>query len=175
MDGGDLDLDETAIVDLYRKVERPIYNVVYRFLWTAEDSQEVVQEAFLRLWRMRARVRMASVEPLVYRIAINLTTSRVRRRRLWRWVSLEAVRARASPDPGAEELAANAEERRRMRGALEDLPMGLRKVVVLCELAGLSYQEVSQTLRIPVGTVGSRRHRAMELLRERLSGDPNDG
>ena len=175
MEVGDLKLDEAALVHLYQRLERPLYNVVYRFLWTAEDSQEIVQEAFLRLWRMRARVRMDSVEPFLYRITVNLARSRLRKRRLWRWVSLEALRNRTSPDPGAEELAATAEARGRMRRVIEGLPMDLRKVVVLCELAGLSYQQVAQTLGIPVGTVGSRRHRAMELLRRKLSGDPNAG
>jgi RNA polymerase sigma-70 factor (ECF subfamily) len=175
MDAGNLELDETALLHLYERLERSLYNVVYRFLWTPEDSQEIVQEAFLRLWRMRARVRMDSVEPLVYRIAINLARSGLRRRRLWRWVSLEALRNRASHDPGAEELAATAEARGQMRQAIEALPMDLRMVVVLCELAGLSYQQVAEAVGIPVGTVGSRRHRAMELLRKRLRRDADAG
>lgn len=171
MEEGGRELDEAALLHLYESLERPLYNVVLRFLWTPEDSQEVVQEAFLRLWRIRGRVRMASVEPLLYRIATNLATSRLRKRRLWRWISLEALRNRASPEPGAEELAVSAEERGRVRRAIESLPMELRKVVVLCELTGLSYEQVADSLQIPVGTVGSRRHRAMELLRRRLSGD----
>ena len=114
---------------------------------------------------------MHTVEPLLYRIATNLVTSRLRKRRVWRWISLEGLRSRASPNPGAEELAADAEERDRVRQAVESLPMDLRKVVVLCELADLSYQQIADTLKIPVGTVGSRRHRALELLRRKPGGD----
>ena len=171
----DAGLDEAALVDLYERLERPLYNVVYRYVWTREDAREIVQEAFMRLWRMRRRVRAGSADPLLYRIALNLAVNRWRRRRLWRWASLEALRERASPEPGAEELAATAQERRRMRRALESLPDGLRRVVVLCELAGLSYEQVAQALGIPAGTVGSRRHRAMELLRRKLGGDADAG
>jgi RNA polymerase sigma-70 factor (ECF subfamily) len=175
MDAGDLELDEAALLHLYERLERPLYNVVYRFLWSPEDSQETVQEAFLRLWRMRARVRMDSVEPLLYRIAVNLARSRLRRRRLWRWVSLEALRNRASRDPGAEELAATTETHGHVRRAIETLPTDMRRVVILCELAGLSYQQVAAALGIPVGTVGSRRHRALELLRGMLRGADDAG
>ena len=175
MDDGGCELDETALVHLYERLERSLYNVVYRYLWRPEDSQEVVQEAFLRLWRMRRKVRMDSVEPLLYRIALNTATSRVRKRRVWRWASLEALKDRASPSPGAEDLAAGVEERDRVRRAIEELPADLRKVVLMCELAGLSYQQVADTLEIPVGTVGSRRHRAMGLLRRSLGGGHHGG
>jgi len=172
---GQTGLDEEALVRLYERLERPLFNVAYRFVWTAPDAQEVVQETFLRLWRMRERVRIESVEPLLYRIAINLATSRLRRRRLWRWVSLEALRGRAAPHPGPEEHAVTGQQQARMRGAIEALPMDLRSVVVLCELAGLSYAQVAEALGIPAGTVGSRRHRALEQLRRELTGDRSDG
>jgi RNA polymerase sigma-70 factor (ECF subfamily) len=163
-------LDEDALVRLYERLERPLYNVAFRFVWTAPDAQEVVQEAFLRLWRMRHRVRVDSVEPLLYRIAINLATSRLRRRRLWRWVSLEALRDHSAPGPNACEQAVAVRQQARLRGAIEALPMELRRVVVLCELGELSYAQVAETLGIPAGTVGSRRHRALERLRDELGG-----
>jgi RNA polymerase sigma-70 factor (ECF subfamily) len=172
---GQTGLDEEALVRLYERLERPLFNVAYRFVWTAPDAQEVVQETFLRLWRMRERVRIESVEPLLYRIAINLATSRLRRRRLWRWVSLEALRERAAPGPGAEAQAVAAQQQARMRGAIEALPPDLRSVVVLCELGGLSYAQVAEALGIPAGTVGSRRHRALERLQRELSGNRHDG
>jgi RNA polymerase sigma-70 factor (ECF subfamily) len=114
---------------------------------------------------------MSSVEPLVYRIATNVATSRLRKRRVWRWISLEGLGVRTSRNAGAEELVADAEQRIRVRRAVESLPMDLRKVIVLCELAELSYQQVADSLEIPVGTVGSRRHRGLELLRRKLGGD----
>ena len=55
-----------------------------------------------------------------------------------------------------------------MRRAVEQLPNELRSVVVLCECTDLTYEGVAEILGIPPGTVGSRRHRALRMLRERL-------
>ena len=65
MDAGEPALDSPTLERLYTRLERSLYNVVYRFLWTPEDSHDVVQEAFVRLWQMRARVRIESVEPRI--------------------------------------------------------------------------------------------------------------
>ena len=161
-------LDEDALERLYRRLERPVYNVVYRWVWDGAEAQEVVQEAFLRLWKMRARVRMETVEPLVYRIALNQASKRLRRRKLLRWVGLEA-------EPADEEGRAPlgdllSEERdQAVRAAVEALPEKYKAVVMLCEFSGMSYDEVAETLDIKVGTVGSRRHEAMRRLRDALS------
>jgi RNA polymerase sigma-70 factor (ECF subfamily) len=63
------------------------------------------------------------------------------------------------------------QERHRVRDAVSSLPEDLRDVVLLCEFSGMSYAEIAGTLSIPEGTVGSRRHRALKLLRSRLSAE----
>ena len=55
-----------------------------------------------------------------------------------------------------------------MRRALDSLPEALRRVVTLCELTDMGYDEVAAVLEVPVGTVGSRRHAAFKRLEERL-------
>jgi len=151
-------LDRAALEALYQRLEGPMIGVVYRWLWNTQDAQEVVQEAFLRLWGMRARVEMASVESLVWRIALNEASSRRRRRRVLSWGGLgiePAGRADFHDAPA-------------VRRAVDALPESLRSVVMLCEVAGLSYAEVGAILDIPAGTVGSRRHRALARLQEAL-------
>jgi len=155
---------ESDLEQLYARLEKPLYNVVYRWVWNADESQEVVQEAFVRLWRMRERVEMSTVEPLVYRIALNLAASRLRNRKIWKWVSLDALRSRSSTSH-VERRIVEDERRAAVREALTRLPDDLRQVVVLCELSGLSYAEIGAVLSIPVGTVGSKRHRALKMLR----------
>ncbi len=167
-------LDAGALERLYAQLERPLYNVAYHLLWSADDSQEVVQEAFLRLWRIRARVRMEGVEPFVYRIVINLARSRLRRRRLWRWVSLQSLWDRPAPGPTPEQQLAQARQEDRLRRAVEGLPMDLRQVILLCEFSALSYRQVGDLLGIPEGTVGSRRHRAIAHLRNLLGDESHD-
>ncbi len=166
-------LDEAAIERLYARLEAPLYNLAYRWLWNPEDAHDVVQEAFVRLWQMRQRVDMARVEPLVYRIAINLASNRRRRKRLWRWVSLEALRERAAGQPDAAVLLSDKQDRAALQAAIEALPEDKRRALLLCEFSAMSYAEVAEVLNIPPGTVASRRHHALKALRLSL-GQPED-
>ena len=164
-------LDEATLEEAHARLERPVYNVVYRWLWDVEDSHEVVQEAFLRLWRMRDRVDVSRLDPLVYRIALNLARSLLRRRRVWRWTSLEPLRRMAAPGTSPEEQLLRASQNERVRRAPEALPIDLRRALVLAELSSLTHAQIAETLGIAPGTVASRRHRALKRLRESLEAD----
>jgi RNA polymerase sigma-70 factor (ECF subfamily) len=159
-------LDQTALERLYLRLERPLYNVVFRWLWHAEDTRDVVQEAFVRLWRMRDRIELGTVEPLLYRIALNLAANRRRARRVRAWLTPFAVIGDPAPLP--DEALAGGERALAVRRAVEALPPALRSVILLCELSSMSYDEVGRALGIPAGTVGSRRNKALRLLEERL-------
>jgi RNA polymerase sigma-70 factor (ECF subfamily) len=153
-------------------LEKPLCNLVYRWLWSMDESQDVVQDAFVRLWRMRARVDKQTVEPLIYKIALNLAASRRRSKRVWRWVSFDTIRAPSSADEPADDAISSRQELGRLRRAVERLPDDLRRVIMLCEYSELSYDEIAGIMSIPAGTVGSRRHRAIQRLRETLSEAP---
>ena len=157
-------LDRGALEALYARLEKPVFNVAYRWLWNRDDALEVTQEAFLRLWNMRTRVDMTTVEPLVFRIALNLAARRRRSRRLWGWLSMEAAADRPAPEAGADERLAERQAEATVRAAIEALPEKLKRVVVLLELSGLGHAEVARTLGIPMGTVASRKHAAMRQL-----------
>lgn len=161
-------LDEATLETLYVELEKPLYNVVYRWVWNPEEARDVVQEAFVRLWRMRDRVRTETARPLVYKIALNLASNRRRARKLWRWVSLEALWGRSSSSIDPRESASARERREAVRSAIDALPERYRAVIALCELAGMSYREAAVVLGAPPGTVASRKHTAMKLLQDRL-------
>lgn len=161
-------LSAVDVERLFVAMERPLFNVVYRWLWDRDEAAELVQETFTRLWQARARVRPDSAGAFVYRIAVNLAASRRRWRALRRFVALDdvaPVSAEAQPDAavlGAERAAA-------VRAAVDALPEKLRRVLVLCELSELSYAEIATALEIPVGTVGSRRNAAADRLRRHIA------
>ena len=162
-------LDQAGLEALYQRLERPVHNVVHRWLWDAQDTQDVVQEAFVRLWRMRARVDMATVEPLVYRIALNQASKKLRWRKTWRWLSFDQGGDEPRADgSGAEGAIGAAQRQRAVRAAVEALPDKQRAVVMLCELGELSYAQVAAALDIPEGTVASRRNTALKSLRRAL-------
>lgn len=161
-------LTRSALEDLYLRLERPLFNVVYRWVWDREEAQELVQETFLRLWGMRERIRIETVESLAYRIGQNLAANRRRSRKLWQWVNLGAIRDRSIRDAGPDELVGRNEVSLIVKDAIDALPDRLRRVILLCEYSEMSYQEIALVLRVPVGTVGSRRNAALKRLRATL-------
>ena len=160
---------EEDLEQLYVRLERPLCNLVFRWVWRMDDAQDVVHDTFIRLWRMRERIDMDTVEPLLYTIALNLAASRRRSQKLWRWVTLDSLRDATSADRPADETLTAYAERTRLRAAVEALPEDLRQVVVLCEYSEFTYAQIAEILSISVGTVGSRRNRALRRLKETLS------
>jgi RNA polymerase sigma-70 factor (ECF subfamily) len=119
-------LDQPALEALLPRLEKPLFNAVYRWLWDSAEARDVVQEAFVKLWDMAARVDLATVEPLVWRLALNAAAHRRRRRRLWQWLTLEAVTDRGGAGKGADEALADRQRRRRAaRG--DELPEKLKR------------------------------------------------
>lgn len=158
--------EQARWIALYAELERPLFNVVYRVVWDAAESQDVVQEAFLRCWKRRERIRDEGLGAVLYRTALNLAINRRRRQRLWRFVGLDAVEQMTVDEPRGD-----AAMPQRFRRAIESLPDRFRRVLLLTELAGMTYGEVAMILGINEGTVGSRRTRALKLLRQALDPD----
>ena len=150
----------------YARLEAPLYNVLYRWLWQAQDCQDLIHDAFLRVWDKRAGTDAARLDRLVWTTALNLARNRLRWRALWRFGEIDA-QAPADDDP-LEEAARRAGERR-LRAALATLPRGLREVVTLAEFGGLAQAEIASVLGIAPGTVASRRHHALARLRTALA------
>jgi RNA polymerase sigma-70 factor (ECF subfamily) len=161
-------MSETDLEALYERLEKPIYNVLYRRVWKREAARDLTQETFVRLWKMRRKVVPDTVEPLAYRIALNLATSRLRRRRILRWVPFDPL-STVVPDPhDTERELSRSREHVRLREAVTALPDDLRDVILLSEFTEMNYDQVGRALGIPAGTVGSRRNRALKRLRADL-------
>lgn len=143
-----------------------MFNVAYRWLWDRADAADVVQETFLRLWRMREQVRVDTVDALAFRVAVNLAANRRRSRKLWGFVPFSG---REQSGRDVEKDVAARERDARVRRAIEALPILMRRVVVMTEMSGLSHAEVAATLQFPVGTVVFRRSLAMARLRGTLA------
>lgn len=157
------DVDDAQWVEWYETLEKPLFNVAYRWLWDAAESQDVVQEAFLRCWRIRDRVVAETFKALIFRTTLRLASNRVRWRKVWRFVPFEGPGPAGCDEAGVDVLAA-----REIRAALDGLAEPLKRVLLLSEIAGLSYKEIAEVMRVREGTVGSRRSRAIRELKRRL-------
>ncbi len=161
-------ISEAELLGAFRRLERPLYNVLYRWLWHAHDCQDLVQDSFLKVWDQRAAVDASRLDALIYTTALNLAKNKLRWRGLWRWGEIDA----AAPGESSDGPEAQAERRRReqvLRRALDGLDRDSRNLVLLSECAGLSTDELAAVFGWPAGTVASRKHRALARLREDLA------
>jgi RNA polymerase sigma-70 factor (ECF subfamily) len=142
----------------YGRLERPLYNVLYRQLWQAEDCQDVIHDAFMRVWERRDKVDETTLDALLWTTALNLARNRLRWRKLRRHEPLDDA---LSADATTEDFLAT----RQLRQALRQLPPASRDVLLLAEFSGLRGAEIADVLGIPAGTVASRKHQAIERLR----------
>jgi RNA polymerase sigma-70 factor (ECF subfamily) len=161
-------LNRETFEDLYRRLETPLYNTVYRWVWREQDALDLVQEAFLKLWAVRERVNACEAKPYLFRIALNLAANRRRTMRLWQMVGVEAA-TRDQPSHEGELLKKESE--RRVRRALDQLPEKQRKVILLARFGEMKYKEIGALLKIPEGTVASRYHKAIAHLKKTLNAE----
>lgn len=177
----DQSLIEQAIAGNDRAFEQLVYRYQDRLthslehtLGSREDALEIAQQAFVRAWQKLSTFRGdAQFYSWLYRIARNIAASRARQNRLPTG-SLEAWSATSGLEPianPADSPTAPMEQNERIqavRTALQQLPEEFRQALVLKEIDGFSYEEISQILDIPMGTVRSRIFRARQELTERL-------
>lgn len=168
-----------AFEELVRRYERKVYNITYRLLGNEQDATEALQDTFLRAYRFLPKFGFkSSFYTWLYRIATNVSLTRLRRRKNVEVVSLDAPVPDTDdlkfdlPDTGRtpEEVFAQKRLREKLDQAVRELPEEYRKVVVLRDLQGLSNEEVSRILKLSVPAVKSRLHRARLALREKLAG-----
>lgn len=156
--------------EVARTYGRFLYTVAYRLTGNHDDAQDLVQEVLLRVRRGLPTYRPGSMEGWLSRIATNAFLDDVRRRRRRPVEALPDDPDRVVPaGRSADEALAAAALPDDVQAALAGLPAEYRAAVVLCDVVGLSYDEIAGALDVPVGTVRSRIHRGRALLREALA------
>lgn len=155
--------------EVARGYGRFLFTVAYRLTGQHDDAQDLVQEVLLRVRRGLETYRPGSMEGWLSRITTNVFLDEMRRRTRRPVDALPEDSERLLPVAPAPDVALAAEVLPDdVQAALSGLPDEFRAAVVLCDVAGLSYQEIGNALAVPVGTVRSRIHRGRALLREAL-------
>jgi RNA polymerase sigma-70 factor (ECF subfamily) len=153
--------------EVARRHGRFLYNVAYRLTGNDEDARDLVQEALLRIRKGLQSYRPGSLEAWLSRIVTNVFLDEVRRRRRRPLEALPDDPERLlPPSPSADEATDSLSDE--VQRALRRLPEDFRAAVVLCDVVGLSYEDIAAALDVPVGTVRSRIHRGRRLLRSAL-------
>jgi RNA polymerase sigma-70 factor, ECF subfamily len=149
-----------------------VYTMAYRLTGDRDEARDLAQDVFVRVYRNLDRYRPGTFEGWLYRITKNLFLDRVRRRSRVRMEPLpdEEWRQPQESGPGPAERAEAGVLRSDLELALQDLAPVFRTAVVLCDVQGLSYEEIAHATGWPIGTVRSRIHRGRRLLRRGLEG-----
>ena len=174
---GDID----AYGKIVRRYQGRLYNFVFRFVSDRETAEDIVQEAFLRAFGKRKEYRaIANFSTWLFTIAGNLAKSELRRRKRWRLFSLhrdeesdtgmELPDESMRPDHMAETSLFNVE----IQNAIASLPDNYRQVILLRDVEGMSYYEISEIVKCPVGTVKSRVNRGRLKLQQKLKNEGRD-
>ncbi|MCE5268101.1 MAG: sigma-70 family RNA polymerase sigma factor [Planctomycetaceae bacterium] len=175
--------DGKVFEELVRRYEKELYGYLRHYLGDAEMAEDVFQQTFLQVHLKCDQFEVGrKVRPWLYTIAINQAIDSQRRNRRHRMSSLDRV-SRQNPDgdtgtlaeilgvstdgPGAGAEA--AEENESLRRAVDALPELCKQAVILVYFQGMKYREAAEVLGVPVGTVKSRLHAALERLTESMS------
>ncbi|RLC76913.1 MAG: RNA polymerase subunit sigma-24 [Chloroflexi bacterium] len=168
---GDLD----AFNELVIRYQKTAYNVAYRILGDAEAAADAVQDAFLKAFKNIRRFRGGSFKSWMFRIVTNTCYDVLRARKRRPSSSLDGMEVELNHTPlgdsgveSPEEYAIRQELNRLIQEAINSLPPEQRVIIVLSDIEGFDYREISETLGIPLGTVKSRLSRARAKVRDLL-------
>src|ERR1700754_2515240 len=164
--------DKTAMPswdELVRQHADRVYRLAYRLSGNQHDAEDLTQETFIRVFRSVQNYQPGTFEGWLHRITTNLFLDMVRRRGRIRMEALPEDYDRVpADDPNPEQIYHDSRLGPDLQAALDSLPPEFRAAVVLCDVEGLSYEEIGATLGVKLGTVRSRIHRGRAALRGAL-------
>jgi RNA polymerase sigma-70 factor, ECF subfamily len=175
--------DRPAFEELVRRYEKELFGYLRNYLGDPEMAEDVFQQTFLQVHLKCDQFEPErKLRPWLYAVATNQAIDFQRRNSRHRMASLDRrigrdaetdngafVELFDSPAMGPAEESECLEQRDHLRRAVDELPEQTRQVIMLVYFQGLKYREAADILSIPVGTVKSRLHAAMQKLAEALT------
>lgn len=148
-----------------------VYRLAYRLTGNPHDAEDLTQDVFIRVFRSLHRFQPGTFEGWLHRITTNLFLDSARRKQKIRFDGLAEGSAERLPSllPSPSEQLDDAGLDHDVAAALASLPPEFRAAVVLCDIEGLSYEEIAAVLDVKIGTIRSRIHRGRAQLRTALA------
>lgn len=167
--------DLVAFDVIVARYKEHLINYVMSFVGERSDAEDIVQDTFVKIYRFRQSYKqVAKFSTWLYTVAGNLARSELRKRRrqqLYVMSNLgnaekefEAVETRSAAD----EMTDSSVTKDLIRKAIRKLPPRYQEVIRLREIENLSYEEIAEQMKLPVGTIKSRVNRAREKLQKTL-------
>jgi RNA polymerase sigma-70 factor, ECF subfamily len=164
--------DTESFEILVRRHQNTTFNLIYRFLGDYDEATDTAQEVFLSVYKSIQQFRGdATFSTWLYRIAFNHASTRRKslNSKLQRQVALEDDAVLVDCGDNPETSVERKEIQQRVQQALNSLDGDDTQIILLRDLQDVSYEDIAQTLDVPIGTVKSRLHRARQALRTSLA------
>jgi RNA polymerase sigma-70 factor (ECF subfamily) len=165
--------DITAFEQLISGYEKKVFNTAYRFFNNIEDARDISQEIFLKIYlSLRNFKENSSISTWIYRIAVNTCIDYCRKKRGEEVPLIEELKV-PNTKPGVhpttpEQSVERKEMRTAILEAINSLPEDQKACIILRDIQGFSYLEISEILNCSLGTVKSRINRGRRNLRKSL-------
>ncbi|HTE17760.1 MAG TPA: sigma-70 family RNA polymerase sigma factor [Armatimonadota bacterium] len=172
--------DAHAFETLFRKYQTYVYNIALGMLGNGEDAADITQETFLRLHRRLDSFRGdSSFSTWLYRVAVNLCITELRRRGRSRFQFLEDMAHDEDPrsqeaGPSPVDVVELEEDRQVVHQVLRTLPPDYRAVMVLRHFQQLAYEEIAEVLGLSLSQVKTRLFRARKMFKDRFTSYAGD-
>ncbi|WP_460445630.1 RNA polymerase sigma factor SigE [Angustibacter aerolatus] len=156
--------------EVVREHSARVYRLAYRLTGNVHDAEDLTQETFVRVFRSLSSYTPGTFEGWLHRITTNLFLDQVRRKKRVRFDPLADDAGDKLPgrEPDPSRVYEDTHLDDDVQAALDALQPDFRAAVVLCDIEGLTYEEVAATLGVKLGTVRSRIHRGRSQLRVAL-------
>ena len=169
------DGDEQAYVELVNRYRDRLMNFVYRFTSDSEQSEDIVQETLIKLYTHKHYYKkIAKFSTWLYTIAANYAKTELRKKKNRKITNLSQMSSDEkdydlpSVQPDTDQLIESEYLEKRIQSAINTLPLHFKTVIVLRDVQELSYDEISNIVEVPLGTVKSRINRARLQLQKEL-------
>ena len=167
--------DEQSYIELVNRYRDRLINFIYRFVNDTESAEDIVQDALLKVYTHKHYYKnIAKFSTWLYTIAGNLAKTELRKKKTRKVTNLSQM----GPEDKDFELTSNEPEtykateneylEKRIKIAINKLPLHFKTVTILREIQELSYEEISKIVDVPLGTVKSRINRARLQLQKEL-------
>ena len=156
--------------EVVREHSARVYRLAYRLTGNQHDAEDLTQEVFVRVFRSLSKYTPGTFEGWLHRITTNLFLDQARRKQRIRFEGLaeDAADRLQGREPTPAQVYDDTNFDADVQSALDALAPEYRAAVVLCDIEGLSYEEIAATLGVKLGTVRSRIHRGRAQLRAAL-------
>lgn len=164
--------EEAAFRLLVQRWEKEVLAFLIHMLSSREEAEDLVQETLVKVFRQAPHYRPeGKFRSWLFRIAGNLARSRLRRRKILRWVDFDRTKHdQADAGPGPQQMLEAKESTAAVRGGLASLPARQREALLLHRYQGMKYREIADTMGTTVPGVESLIQRALAGLRASLAG-----